>query len=121
MKKCCLILTLILLTGCNYVNTNSVDEEDKSAAIESVEKENDEMDRKKCIVGEIISVEEDYVYIKGAKEIYYNVYTDDVSKYTVGNELYVYYDEKKELEENLYMLKAEKVEESKPEKEIPKL
>ena len=121
MKKYCLILMLLLLTGCRYVNTNSVDEKDKDAAIQFFEKENDEEDRKECIVGEIISVEEDYVYIKGAKGIYYNVYTDDVSKFTVGNDLYVYYDEKKELEENLYMLVADKVEESNPNDYVPKL
>ena len=53
---------ILLLTGCSYDNSNSIENEDRSAAIESVEKEKDKVDRKNCIVGEIISVEEDYVY-----------------------------------------------------------
>ena len=122
MGKYCLILILLLLTGCSYDNSNSIENEDGSVAIESVEKEKDKVDRKNCIVGEIISVEEDYVYIKGAKEIYYNVYIDDATKYTVGNDLYVFYEEKKELEENLYMIEADRVEESNPCKDsVPKL
>lgn len=122
MGKYCLILILLLLTGCSHDNSNSIENEDGSASIESLEKEKDKADRKNCIVGEIISVEEDYVYIKGAKEIYYNVYTDDATKYTVGDDLYVFYEEKKELEENLYMIEADRVEESNPCKDsVPKL
>ena len=122
MGKYCLILILLLLTGCSYDNSNLIENEEGSASIESVEKEKDKVDRKNCIVGEIISVEEDYVYIKGAKEIYYNVYIDDATKYTVGNDLYVFYEEKKELEENLYMIEADRVEESNPCKDsVPKL
>ena len=113
------IITAFFITACGTVNTNQDDYENTNV-VENSEKEKETVTRKPCIVGEIISIENDYVYIKGAKGIYYNVYTADVSQYTVGNDLYVYYDEKEEIEDNLYKLVAERVEEFDQSKAAPK-
>ena len=123
MKKYFLLLVLLVIVGCGNIDTSSIDEVERIETVDEYiesDKEDNKVDRK-CIIGEIISVEDDYIYIRGAEDICYNVYTENVSKYTVGYEVYVYYDVKKNIGDNLYMIEAERVDEAKPEREIPKL
>ena len=123
MKKYFLLIVLLVIVGCGNIETSSIDEEERIETVDEYiesDKEDNKVDRK-CIIGEIISVEDDYIYIRGAEDICYNVYTENVSKYTVGYEVYVYYDVKKNIGDNLYMIEAERVDEAKPEREIPKL
>ena len=123
MKKYFLLLILLVIVGCGNIDTSSIDEVERIETVDEYiesDKEDNKVDRK-CIIGEIISVEDDYIYIRGAEDICYNVYTENVSKYTVGYEVYVYYDVKKNIGDNLYMIEAERVDEAKPEREIPKL
>lgn len=122
MKKYFLLLILLVIVGCGNIDTSSIDEEERIETFdEYIESDKDDKVDRKCIIGEIISVEDDYICIRGAEDICYNVYTENVSKYTVGYEVYVYYDVKKNIGDNLYMIEAERVDEAKPEREIPKL
>ena len=75
------------------------------------------MDKRKCIVGEIVSIEDEYIYMKGAEDIYYRVYIKQKESFTEGNFLYVFYSEKEQIEEGEYKLIAEKVEEEDPKKQ----
>ena len=119
-----LILITVLLVGCRNEN-KMLDENEvkrKSDVVEKIDsvnmnEEETTMDKRKCIVGEILSIEEEYIYMKGAEDIYYRVYIKQKESFTEGNFLYVFYSEKEQIEDNEYKLIAEKVEEEDPKKQ----
>ena len=119
-----LVLITVLLVGCRNEN-KMLDENEikrKSDVVEKIDsvnmnEEETTMDKRKCIVGEILSIEEEYIYMKGAEDIYYRVYIKQKESFTEGNFLYVFYSEKEQIEENEYKLIAEKVEEEDPKKQ----
>ena len=119
-----LVLITVLLVGCRNEN-KMLDENETKRKTDVVEKidsvnmneEETTMDKRKCIVGEIVSIEDEYIYMKGAEDIYYRVYIKQKESFTEGNFLYVFYSEKEQIEEGEYKLIAEKVEEEDPKKQ----
>lgn len=118
-----LVLITVLLVGCRNEN-KMLDENETKRQTDVVEKidsanmneEETTMDKRKCIVGEILSIEE-YIYMKGAEDLNYRVYTKQMRDFIVGNYLYVFYSDKEQIDENEYKLIAEKVEEENPKKQ----
>ena len=118
-----LLLTTVLILGCGI--ENKMPDENETKKIEVIEKkesvntneEENVINKSKCIVGEILSIEEEYIYMKGAEDLNYRVYTKQMRDFTVGNYLYVFYSDKEQIDESEYKLIAEKVEEEDPKKQ----